>query len=73
MTKNGKRGVGVAVAFIAVALLAYLFYSLRDAPAKLLDPDDRQLVQRGAEVYAKQCAACQSMCSTAPRSSDRLH
>jgi len=58
MTTTGKLGVGAAVAVIAAALLAYVFFSLRDTPAKLLDPDDRALVQRGAEVYTTQCAAC---------------
>ncbi len=50
--------MGVGAALVALAVAAYVLLSQRTAPAKLLDPGNRQLVQRGAEVYAAQCASC---------------
>ena len=45
-------GVGVVAVAVAVAGVAYETLWQRTAPAMGLDPGDRQLVRRGAEVYA---------------------
>ena len=58
MSKKRKLGMGVGVTVVALAVVAYVLFSQRTAPAKLLDPGNGQLVQRGAEVYASQCASC---------------
>lgn len=58
MRKNAKLGASVGAVAIALLVAAYLVISQRIGSAKLLDPDDPLLVQRGAEVYADQCAAC---------------
>ena len=53
-----KLVIGVAAAAVALTVVAYVLLSQRAATAMLLDPGDRQLVQRGAEVYRAQCASC---------------
>ena len=58
MSKKRKLGMGVGVTVVALAVVAYVLFSQRTAPAKLLDPGNGQLVQRGAEVYASKCASC---------------
>jgi mono/diheme cytochrome c family protein len=50
--------MGVGAIAVALAVAAYVLVSLRTAPAKLFDPGDQELVQRGAEVYVSQCASC---------------
>ena len=42
----------------ALAVVAYVLLSQAAVPAKLLDPDDRQLVERGASIYSTRCASC---------------
>jgi mono/diheme cytochrome c family protein len=56
--KKGKLGVGIGAAAVALTAVAFVLLSQRTAPANRLDPGDRQLVQRGAEVYVAQCASC---------------
>ena len=49
-----KSSMWLASMFLAVPLLAPISVSAQS----LLRPDDKDVVARGAEVYAQQCASC---------------
>ncbi len=56
MSKKLMMGVGAGV--IVLAISAYMVLAQLAVPGKLHDPGNRQLVQRGAEIYKAQCASC---------------
>lgn len=54
----GKWTAGIAAAIILAAALVYFSYPAGVTPANALLPDDSEVVRRGVDVYAAQCAAC---------------
>ncbi len=54
----GKWTAGIVAAILLAVVLVYFFYPAGLSPANALSPDDPEVVRRGAEVYAAQCAAC---------------
>ena len=53
-----KFTMGVGAAAVVLAAIAYVVFAQWAASATLLEPSDRKLVKRGAEVYGAHCASC---------------
>lgn len=56
--RTARWPVGVLALVLAAATTGLVLFLLSDAPSGFLRPDDRELVARGALIYAQQCAGC---------------
>ena len=58
ITRRTVLAVGLLLTLGAVASMLFSRFGEKADPTSILKPDNRQVVARGAELYADHCAAC---------------